>query len=65
MMNDVTRIISSDLKVNMRSVSIESDNGIFDGSIQLYVQDTNQLEMLAKKLTTIDGIEEVARFDVH
>ncbi|MCK5372333.1 MAG: bifunctional (p)ppGpp synthetase/guanosine-3',5'-bis(diphosphate) 3'-pyrophosphohydrolase, partial [Cyclobacteriaceae bacterium] len=48
MMNDVTRIISSELKVNMRSVSIESDNGIFDGSIQLYVHDTKHLDVLTK-----------------
>jgi GTP pyrophosphokinase len=65
MMNDVTRIISSELKVNMRSVSIESDNGIFDGSIQLYVHDTKHLEKLTKKLENIEGVEEVARFDVH
>ena len=65
MMNDVTRIISSELKVNMRSVSIESENGIFDGSIQLYVHDTKHLDILTKKLENIEGIEEVARFDVH
>jgi GTP pyrophosphokinase len=65
MMNDVTRIISSELKVNMRSVSIESDNGIFDGSIQLYVNDTKHLDMLTKKLENIEGVEEVARFDIH
>lgn len=65
MMNDVTRIISSELKVNMRSVSIESDNGIFDGSIQLYVHDTKHLEKLAEKLENIEGVEEVARFDVQ
>ena len=65
MMNDVTRIISSELKVNMRSVSIESDNGIFDGTIQLYVQNTKHLEILTKKLENIQGVEEVARFDIH
>jgi len=65
MMNDVTRIISSELKVNMRSVSIESDNGIFDGTIQLYVQNTKHLEILTKKLENIEGVEEVARFDIH
>ncbi len=65
MMNDVTRIISSELKVNMRSVSIESDNGIFDGSIQLYVHDTKHLEKLVKKIENIEGVEEVARFDVQ
>ncbi|NJN27607.1 MAG: bifunctional (p)ppGpp synthetase/guanosine-3',5'-bis(diphosphate) 3'-pyrophosphohydrolase [Cyclobacteriaceae bacterium] len=65
MMNDVTKIISSELKVNMRSIAIESENGIFDGSIQLYVQNTKHLEMLTKKLENIEGVEEVARFDIH
>ena len=65
MMNDVTRIISSELKVNMRSVSIESDNGIFDGSIQLFVNDTKHLDLLTNKLENIEGVEEVVRFDVH
>ncbi|MCL4155415.1 UNVERIFIED_CONTAM: hypothetical protein GTU68_056696, partial [Idotea baltica] len=64
MMNDVTRIISNELKVNMRSISIESDNGIFDGSIQLYVYDTKHLATLTKKIENIEGVEEVARFDV-
>lgn len=64
MMNDVTKIISRELKVNMRSVSIESDSGIFEGSIQLYVHDTAHLEKLTRKLENIEGVEEVARFDV-
>lgn len=65
MMSDVTSIISNELKVNMRSVSIESDNGIFSGSIQLYIQDTKHLDVLTKNLKNIEGVEEVVRFDVH
>jgi GTP diphosphokinase / guanosine-3',5'-bis(diphosphate) 3'-diphosphatase len=64
MMNDVTKVISGELKVNMRSISIESDNGIFEGSIQLYVHDTKHLDLLSKKLENLDGIEEVSRFDI-
>lgn len=64
LMSDVSNIISSELKVNMRSVSIESDNGIFEGSIQLYIQDTKHLQKLSERLENIEGIEEVTRFDV-
>jgi GTP diphosphokinase / guanosine-3',5'-bis(diphosphate) 3'-diphosphatase len=63
--NDVTKVISSELKVNMRSVTIESDNGIFEGDIQLYVHDTSHLELLKSKLEKIPGVEEINRFDVH
>jgi guanosine-3',5'-bis(diphosphate) 3'-pyrophosphohydrolase len=65
MMNDVTRIISQELKVNMRSLSIESNNGIFEGSIQLYIQDKKHLEKLTRKIESIEGIEAVARFDIQ
>jgi GTP diphosphokinase / guanosine-3',5'-bis(diphosphate) 3'-diphosphatase len=63
--NDVTRVISNELKVNMRSVTIESNNGIFEGDIQLYVHDTSHLELLKNKLEKIPGVEEINRFDVH
>ena len=62
--NDVTRIISSDLKVNMKSVTIASNEGIFEGEIQVYVNDTVQLDILKKKIELIDGVEQVKRFDV-
>ena len=62
--NDVTRIISSDLKVNMKSVTIASDEGIFEGEIQVYVNDTVQLDILKKKIESIEGVEQVKRFDV-
>ena len=54
-----------EMEKQMIIATIESENGIFDGSIQLYVHDTQHLEKLAKKLENIEGVEEVARFDVH
>jgi GTP pyrophosphokinase len=62
--NDVTGIISSELQVNMRSVSIESDNGVFEGDIQLFVNDTQHLELLKQRLEKIPGVEQVKRFDI-
>ncbi len=61
--NDVTTIISNELKVNMRSISIDTDSGIFEGRIMLYVNDTIHLELLINKLRKVNGIVKVIRFD--
>lgn len=63
LINDVTNIISSELKVNMRSMSIETDTGIFEGTIMLYVNDTRHLDKLIEKLEIVEGVEKVNRFD--
>ena len=63
LINDVTTIISNELKVNMRSISIDTDNGIFEGKIMLYVNDTIHLELLINKLRKVNGIVKVIRFD--
>lgn len=61
--NDITRIISNELKVNMRSITIDTDEGIFEGSIMLFVHDTKHLDILMKKLSKVQGIVGVNRFD--
>jgi GTP pyrophosphokinase len=61
--SDVSNVISSDLKVNMRSMSINTDNGIFEGEIQLYVDDKEQLNRLIEKIETIAGIVSVSRYN--
>jgi GTP pyrophosphokinase len=63
LINDVTEVISKDLKVNMRSMSIETVNGVFEGKIQLYVNDTNHLEDLIGSILEVPGIVTVNRFD--
>jgi len=64
LINDVTKIISNELKVNIRSVSFETDNGIFDGNIMLYVNDTKQLDVLINKLERINGVVNVSRYEL-
>ncbi len=61
LINDVTRIISDELKVNMRSMSIDTDSGIFEGEIMLYVNDTRHLDLLTSKLEKVDGVVKVSR----
>jgi GTP pyrophosphokinase len=59
--NNITKIISNELKVNMRSISIESNEGLFEGTIMLFVNDTEHLTRLMKKLSVLPGILNVVR----
>ncbi|MBX2913593.1 MAG: bifunctional (p)ppGpp synthetase/guanosine-3',5'-bis(diphosphate) 3'-pyrophosphohydrolase [Cyclobacteriaceae bacterium] len=63
LINDVSKIISEELKVNMSSISFRTDNGIFTGEIMLYVNDTRHLDLLMKKLEKVDGVVSANRFD--
>lgn len=63
LINDVTKVISNELKVNMRSITVDSDAGIFEGTIKLYVNNTEHLDQLMKNLSLVDGIQKVTRFD--
>jgi len=63
LINDVSKIISEELKVNMSSISFRTENGIFDGEIMLYVNDTRHLDLLISKLEKVEGVVKVARFD--
>jgi GTP diphosphokinase / guanosine-3',5'-bis(diphosphate) 3'-diphosphatase len=63
LINDISKIISDELKVNMSSMSIHTDSGIFEGEIMLYVNDTRHLEQLIQKLAQVEGIVKVSRFD--
>jgi GTP diphosphokinase / guanosine-3',5'-bis(diphosphate) 3'-diphosphatase len=63
LINDVSKVISEELKVNMSSLSFKTDQGIFSGEIMLYVNDTRHLEMLIDKLEKVEGVVKVNRFD--
>lgn len=63
LINDVTKVISNELKVNMRSITVDSDAGIFEGTIKLYVHSTEHLDHLIKNLQQVDGIIKISRFD--
>ena len=63
LINDVSKVISEELKVNMSSLSFKTDHGIFNGEIMLYVNDTRHLEMLISKLEKVEGVVQVNRFD--
>jgi GTP pyrophosphokinase len=61
--NNITKVISNDHLVNMRSISFDSNDGIFEGIIQVYVQDTNHLTTLINNLKKVKSVQNVFRFD--
>ncbi|MCH8317223.1 MAG: bifunctional (p)ppGpp synthetase/guanosine-3',5'-bis(diphosphate) 3'-pyrophosphohydrolase, partial [Bacteroidetes bacterium] len=63
LIKDVTDVISNELKVNMRSITVDSDDGIFNGTIMLFVYDTKHLDKLIKKLKKVNSVFDVSRFD--
>lgn len=62
--NEITKYITLDLKVNIRKIHFETHDGIFDGYIDLYVHHTEDLEEMIKRLLEIKGVESVTRTDV-
>lgn len=63
LVNKITQLISKELNVNMRSISFDSNDGIFEGTIMLYVHDTKHLHRLANQIKGIEGVINVSRID--
>ncbi|MHA3045913.1 RelA/SpoT family protein [Riemerella anatipestifer] len=61
MINDITKIITNAMSIDMRSFSIESTDGIFTGQISLEVKSKDQLEETIKHLRRIEGVTSVKR----
>ena len=63
LVNEVTRVISSNLNVNIQSLNIAGGEGFFKGKITVEIKNNNQLNQLVQKLLKIEGIEKVKRID--
>jgi guanosine-3',5'-bis(diphosphate) 3'-pyrophosphohydrolase len=63
LVNDVTRIISNSLKVNMRSITIDANDGFFEGQLLVFVNDTDHLNKLIHRLSKVNGVLQVERFE--
>jgi GTP pyrophosphokinase len=59
--NNITQLISSNMHVNMKSISFESDSGVFTGKINVIVKNITLLKKLMDNLKKINGIEKVTR----
>ena len=62
--NDITRYISFVMSVNIRRFCLSTEDGVFDGFIDLYVHDMKDLDRLINKLKKIEGIQSVIRTDL-
>lgn len=61
MINDITQVISNSMNMDMKSMSIASNDGIFTGTINLEVRNKNQLEETFKQLKSINGVSKITR----
>lgn len=61
LLNEVTQIISRQLNVNIRKLTIETNEGIFEGKIQLWVHDAEDVKTICNNLKKIPNIKHVSR----
>jgi GTP pyrophosphokinase len=61
--NEITKIISNDMLVNIRSISFSTENGLFEGTITVYVNDTSHLKSVKEKIRAIKGVSSVTRLE--
>ena len=59
--NNLTSIISKDERLVLRSINIDSHDGLFSGNLVVMLEDTSRLEALLKKLRTVKGVKQVDR----
>lgn len=60
----ITNVISGELKMNMRSITMESKDGIFEGTFMVFVHDKDELDALCERLESLEGIYKVERMEV-
>ena len=59
--NNITNIISKEEKVLLRSISIDSHDGLFSGTLTVMLDDTSRLQQIIKKLKTVKGVKNISR----
>ena len=63
LLNEVTQVISRQLNVNIRKLTIETKDGIFEGKIQLWVHDVDDVKTICNNLKKIQNIKQVSRVE--
>ena len=60
---DVSRVITSQMNVNIRRLTIEGDDGVFDGTIEMRVHDRDDVKLIVNNLKKIDGVQTVSQIE--
>ena len=63
LLNEITQVISRQLNVNIRKLEMETNDGIFNGKVQLYVHDVEDVKAICNNLKKIDNIKSVTRVE--
>ena len=63
LLNEVTQVISRQLNVNIRKLTIETEDGIFEGKIQLWIHDVDDVKTICNNLKKIQNIKQVSRVE--
>lgn len=61
--NKITNVVSGEMKLNMRNMSIESSVGLFEGTLHVFVNNKEELNILCQKLERLDGVQTVVRLE--
>ncbi|MEX1202646.1 MAG: bifunctional (p)ppGpp synthetase/guanosine-3',5'-bis(diphosphate) 3'-pyrophosphohydrolase [Ferruginibacter sp.] len=61
----ITNLISGELRVNISAMTIEANDGIFEGNVKVFVHDKEELDNLVDELLSLPGIERVDRYDTE
>ncbi|MEN9449374.1 MAG: hypothetical protein RJA25_2664 [Bacteroidota bacterium] len=62
--NKLTSIISGEMKINMQSISLETNGGVFEGVIKVFVKNNDQVHKLITRLKSIEGVNSVIREEI-
>lgn len=65
MVSKITNLISGELKINIAALTIEAQEGLFEGNIKVFVHDKEELDELVRRLGEVDGVESVSRYDTE
>ncbi len=61
--SNISQVITKDMNVNMRSISIDSDEGTFEGTVTVFVNNIDELDLLIRKIKNVKGVYNASRID--